>query len=439
MKSGLTLLAILSTVCAAAGAQVAPATTAPSGLPLSGTLSYDLRYTQMAQFYTGTLGNSLSSAVSGDLTYGSLSQTRPFQLTYGGGDLWDLYGTSGEAGVFQHLLATQGFIGHKWALNFSNDVSYYQMAPITGFSGIPGVGSLPSQPGLPSQPVLTISTRTVGETVTSDYTQNFRSGISLDLNGYYSILRYPDGNGLDDNSWEAGPRVTKRLNAENSIFALYSISRFSYPDNSVSLNTQSVQFGLTRIWNQRFTTSVSAGPEWTTMPGSVVPVLNSTVTPPVTTNIALPSSSWLGASVNASAAYTTRTTTFTLSYIQATSAGGGVLDAIGYQNEDIGGGVTWKHGRNLTLSGTGGYMRSTALISGIELQLGLVQPGSSIDAEFGAATATRQLGRYLNLSANYTIVDQSYGSTLPGNAINGLSQMISCSIGYSPKKKHFER
>ncbi len=439
MKPGFALLAILSTACAAAGAQVAPAITAPAELPLSGSLRYDLRYTEMAEFYSGSLGDSQTAALSGDVTYANASSARPFRLTYAGGDLWNLSGASGDAGVFQHLMASQGLVGRKWTFNLSDDVGYYQQAPTTGFSGTAGVGSLPSEPGQPSQPVLSVNTRNVSNGVSSNYTHSLGAATSLDINASYSILRYPDGNGLDDNAWEAGPRITRRLGARNSIFGLYSISSYSYPENDVSLKTQSAQFGYMRTWGPRFKTSVSAGPEWTTMPGTVVVLLDSSLSPPAYVGIKLPASTWTGLSVNASAVYSTRTTSFTASYIQATSAGGGVLQSIGSKNDDLNGGVSRQFGRDLTVSATGGYMRTKALISGIELELGLVQPGGVTDSEFGGMSATRRLGRYFSVFANYTAIDQSYSSALPGNAISGLSQVIGFGISYSPREKHFQR
>ena len=146
MKPSYTLLVMVFILGAAAQAQVAPATTGPAGFPVSGTLRYDLRYTQTAQFYGGPQGDSQSSIVSGDLAYANSSHKRPFALMYSGGDMWNITGGSGETGVFQHLSASQGIVGRKWTLNFSDNVGYMPQAPTTGFSGIPGVGDLPSQP-----------------------------------------------------------------------------------------------------------------------------------------------------------------------------------------------------------------------------------------------------------------------------------------------------
>ena len=56
MKICKLVLATLVAACAAAGAQVVPAISGPE-LPLSGTLRYDLRYGQIAQFYAGAEGD----------------------------------------------------------------------------------------------------------------------------------------------------------------------------------------------------------------------------------------------------------------------------------------------------------------------------------------------------------------------------------------------
>src|ERR1039458_4209331 len=140
MKSSYTLLAILFTVSAATRAQVVPAATGPTGLPVSGTLHYDLRYSQTAQFYGGTGGDVQRSVVSGEVAYANAKAGRPFALAYSGGDMWTISGVSAAGGVFQHLLASQGFLRRTWAFNLSDNVSYMPQAPTTGFSGIPCVG-----------------------------------------------------------------------------------------------------------------------------------------------------------------------------------------------------------------------------------------------------------------------------------------------------------
>jgi hypothetical protein len=84
-------------------------------------------------------------------------------------------------------------------------------------------------------------------------------------------------------------------------------------------------------------------------------------------------------------------------------------------------------------------MRTQALISGLALELGSAQPGGVTNGVYGGAAATRRLGRYITIFANYTATEQSSSSALPTNAISGLSQVIGFGIGYSPREMHLRK
>jgi hypothetical protein len=408
-------MAILFTINAAARAQVAPAATGPTGptgLPVSGSLHYDLRYTQTEQFYGGPQGDRQMSVVSGEVTYTNANTRRPFILTYSGGDMWTISGEEGGTGIYQHLMASQGFIGHSWAFNLNDNVSYMPQAPTTGFSGIPGVGNLPSSPDQPAQPILTLNTRSVNNMTGATFTHSLGHATSLGINGSYAILRFPDNNGLETNSLGVGAQITRRLNAQNSIFGQYAFSRFSYSGATITMGTQSAQFGYTRMWSRRLKTSVAAGPEW--VQGS--------------TGSNIPSSTDL--SVSANMTYDARSVTATLGYTQASSGGAGVITQVGVHNKNIYAGLARQQGRNLTLSVTGAYMRTEGLQQ---------QQAGATNGEYGGVSATQRWGRYLVVSASYTAIQQSSSSILPSTAISGLSQVVSFGLGYSPREIRFRK
>jgi hypothetical protein len=415
MKPKHVLMAILFTVSASTGAQVAPAARGPAssggplGLPVNGTLQYSLNYAQTAQFYGGTQGDSQTSGVNGEVAF-ITAKAHPFALTYSGGDMWTISGAGGGRGVYQHLSVSQGFVLHSWSFNLNDDVSYTPQAPTTGFSGIPGVGSLPGAPGAPTQPILTLNTRSVNNMTSVGFSHRLDHATSLGINGSYGILRFPDGNGLETNSMQAGPQITRRLNALNSITGQYSFSRSSYPGSTITMGIQSAMAGYQRTWNRRLNTSVSAGPEW--IQGSA--------------GSNIPSSTDL--TVNANLSYAAKSVTATLSYAQAASGGAGVTTQVGVKNKDINAALTRQQGKNLTLSATGAYMRTQ----------GLQQTGVT-NGMYGGVAASRRLGRYIVASANYTAIYQSTSSSLPVNAISGLSQVIGFSLGYSPREKRFKK
>jgi hypothetical protein len=319
--------------------------------------------------------------------------------------------------VYQHLLVSQGIIKRAWSFNISDDVSYMPQAPANGFSGIPGVGNLPGTPSVPSQTILTLNTRSVNNMVSPNFSRSLDHATSLSVSGSYETLRYPDGNGMEINSVSAGPQISRRLNALNSISGQYSYSHISYPAySSFTMGTQSAMFGYQRTWSRRLTTSVSAGPQWVQSSNSNLPSSVSRV--PASTNL----------SVNASASYQAGRTSATLSYFQGVNGGSGVSTQIGAHNQDLNASLSRPFGRNLSISATGAYMRTK----------GLNQAGVT-NGEYGGVAATRQLGRYISVFANYTAIQQSSSSVLTANAISGLSQVIGFGIGYSPREIHFRK
>ncbi len=416
MKLGLALMVILLNVCDASRAQVAPATTGPGWPTVSGTLSYGLSYTQMEQLYGGSLGDSLTSVLSGEITYANSNKKRPFSLSYSGGDTWTLVGIAGYTGIFQHLSVSQGIQGRKWALNLSNDVALMPEAPVSGFSGIPGIGTLPSQPGPPVQPVLTLNTSSIGNSTSASFSYSLDALTSLSSSASYGIIRFPDGGGLESDQLSLGPQITRRMNARNSLSAQYAFTRFTYPDYAISMSTHSMLFGFQRKWNARLSTSVSAGPQWVQASASA----------------GLPASTNL--SMNASASYGIKHGSVSVNFNRSTIGGSGALTQYGATNSDLGASFSRQMGRNLSLSAMAMYMRTDGLQSASAVQL-----AGQINSEDFQVSLSRKLGRYFNANANYSAINQSSSTSLPANAIAGLDQVISFGIGYSPRAIHFRK
>jgi hypothetical protein len=394
---------------AAARGQVVPEATGPGGPLVSGIVNYDVHYTQTAQLYGGPQGNLQRSVLSGDLRYSSPSENHPFNVTYTGGDMWTLSGYTTGNGVFQHMLVSQGFEGRDWGVNLSDDVSYLPQAPTGGFSGIPGIGSIPGLPEPPDQPILTLNTRSVHNIANANFEHNLNYASSLSMSGGYTILRFPDGEGLDSNSYDVAPQYTYRLNPLNSLTASYAFSQFGYPGSSFTMTTQATTFGLSRVWNRELKTTVSAGPEWT---GS-----SEAYVLPLTT----------GLRVSAQALYALRSTSANLTYTQSTTSGS-IGTLLATHNNDASVGLTRNFGRNFNLGFTGSYMRTQQLL----------QPGV-VNAQFGGVTATERIGEYITISGSYTAIHQLSSLALPTNAISGLSQVFSFSVGYSPRERHLKK
>jgi hypothetical protein len=228
-------------------------------------------------------------------------------------------------------------------------------------------------------------------------------------------MRFPDGNGLDTDSVQANAQITRRLDARNSISGQYVYAHSSFPEYAIlTMDTQSALFGYQRTWNRQLKTSVSVGPQW--VRGS-----DSLLVPP-STNLAM----------NASANYSVRSTTAVVSYFRGTSGGTGEASEVGTHNDDVSGGITQLYGRNLTVSATGAYMRTQGL--GVQSNQTVVT-----NTEFGGVSASRRLGRYFNVFANYTAIQQSSNYGLSANVVNGLSQVIGFGVAYSPRDINLKR
>jgi hypothetical protein len=445
-------MVILFMVSTAIRAQVAPAAKGPPGLPVSGTLRYDLHYAETTQFGSGQDGQQMS-IVSGDASYANISKRLPFSMQYGGGYGYAWAGPSSGGNVFQHLLLSQGMVGRKWNLMASDNVNYTFETPTTGFSGIPGTGEPIGGPGTtapPVQTILTVNTRTINNITTLAAGHRLDSSTSINLGGSVGQMRFIDNNGQNTDIWTTYAGVTRRLNARNSASAQYSFMRFNYGAYTSGIpsieqisysQVHSMQFSFVRQWNRHFMTSASAGPQWISSSNSAI----------------VPSSTILSA--NASAAYTFRAGTASLMYSHGTFGGSGYMLGVESDIAIAAFSRSFRIGKNLTIGVTGSYMRTSSLIAAEFEYACSIDNVNYIclvplnytpvtDATFGGVQATRKLSRYLNAFASYTAIDQSSNlqtsvpnTPLSSNAtiLNGLNQVISFGIGYSPREIHLRK
>jgi hypothetical protein len=194
MKPSHTVFAILFIASTAAKAQVVPAVTGPTGLPVSGTLNYGLRYSQTSQF-GGDQDGQLWGFASGDASYTNISQRLPFRMQFGGGFGWDWAHTSSARDFFEHLSLSQAIVGRAWSLTAGDNVSYSYQTPTTGFSGIPGTGEPIGGSGstsVPDQTILALNTRMLDNFATIGLQDRLNYAWSLDIGGSSLQLRFLD-------------------------------------------------------------------------------------------------------------------------------------------------------------------------------------------------------------------------------------------------------
>jgi hypothetical protein len=414
MKTTHTILAALLGMGVAAYGQVEPAATGPS-VPITGNLQFSAQYAQ-AEELSNENGNWDTSTVSADATYTNNKPRAPFAMQYAGGYTWTLQGLPYAQGVFQHLSLSQGGVWHKWNASVSDDVSYRPAAPTIGFSGVAGTGE-PVGGGTTSQTILTVNTHTVDNLLQGSVAHQVNYATTISVGGGSELLRYPNDDGVDTNTVLANAGVTRRLSARTSLLGSYVFSDFSYPNgtnlpsettttgSSTGFNflTNQALFGFKRQWTQKVSTFATAGPLWTESG-------NASAVPSIA-----------GLAVNAVASYEFRRINASVSYNRGINGGGGYLP--GAKVDAIYGTFSKDFGRNFNLGFTGAYMRTDAL-----------QGDTATNSRFGGAQASRRLGRFVNLFASYTAIDQISSSSLPYNTLNGFLQVFSGGIAYSPRE-----
>ena len=426
MKMTFKLLAFLFTVCAAVTAQVVPEATAGRGLPVSGFFHYDLRYSQTADFGS-SLGDWQTANVSADADYRNGKANLPFSLNYGGGYTWTLVGPSYSTGFFQHLLLSQGLVRRKWSVTLSDNVSYTPSAPTTGFSGVPGTGDIggsgsptpPTPPAPPDQTILTVNTHTLFNAANGEFQRTLNSATTMNVSGSSSLLRYPDGNGFDTDSWNVSAGFTRHLTKRNSLTGQYSFSQNSYPGFGETVKTNTVLATYERQWTRRLTTNAGAGPEWVSILNSTPATSSTTGGTPTTPG----SPNSIRVSGNAGVTYNMRFGSAGVNYSHGTNGGAGYT--FGAENDTASANFSREFNKNLTVGFTGSYMRTVGL-----------ETSGVTNGKFGGVQASRRMGRYFSAFANYTALVQSSSATLPANALSGLTQVFGFGIGYSPRETH---
>ncbi len=400
-------LVVAPLVCfATAHAQVPSSVTGPKALPFSGKVDYHLHFSQNAEFGS-SFGDWQTSTASATAEYMNTSRRLPFTLQYGGGYTWTLTGPDYSTGLFQHLYLSQEFSWGRWNALASDDASYRPQAPTTGFSGIPGIGETigVTSPAPPSgQSILTLHTHVVDNTAAGNIARTIGGVNTFSVGGSSYLLRYPDGNGIDTNSYTGNAALTHRLNARDALSGKYVFSQFSYPDANFRFDTHTGLLEFTRSWNRKLSTDLSAGPEWTSASGATLP-------------------SALRPSVAASLTYQFRPVSAFLSYHRATSGGGGYL--IGAKTDTASVTLSRDFGRSLSFGLNGSYMRTAGL-----------QNSGITSSKYGGVQIARKIGPQISFFANYTAIDQSTSSALPINTLHGLMQMASVGISYGSREVH---
>jgi hypothetical protein len=166
-------------------------------------------------------------------------------------------------------------------------------------------------------------------------------------------------------------------------------------------------------------------------------------------------------SLTASASYSLRNGAASVNYVHGTTGGAGYM--LGAKVDSVSGNYSRELGKNWSVGVTGSYSRSTALVAADTFGI-CYNPQTKkyyycvaslnytpvTNARIGGVQTTRKLGRYLNFFASYTAINQStnlhFNEQISGggttisysaneNILNGMYQVISFGIGYSPRER----
>lgn len=416
----LTAVAGISQVCA----QALPAATAPTpyegfALPsVGGTLRYSLSASESVIFgYNGQPGTGANAYtnVSGNLAYLSRSETHPFSAVYSGGYL---FGNSNEPSYpYQDLALSQAFHAKSWDFVVADAVDYLPQTPITGLSGIPGVGDL----GLPPVEVgpttgigiLTNYSSRVNNTVSGTASRKLTASTSVSGTGSYSIQRYTDDSPLaiNNDSVSGSGTLNHRIDALSSGGASYSYSTSSLTlgETTFGYETQSFTGNYSRQLSRQVSMNVSAGPQRVANSGA-------------TTLLSAPS--W-NVTASAGLSYAGQIYNSALTYARGVNNGNGVV--VGSRYDTVALNTARRLGRLWNIAGTVGYNRSSQLPNSTLL-------GFTSSGVVAGGQISWQVHPSVTTFASYTLQRQDFSGTTPAlNAFNGISQVASFGVTYSPR------
>jgi hypothetical protein len=430
LKISLAVLALAAVTATASFAQAAPASSmSPSigpGLPsIDGIFHYAL--TGSEQISTGYAGSGAlySTALSGDASFSSKSEVTPFSMVYAGGLLLgNQYGST--VSTFQSLALSQGLVRGAWNFGISDSISYLPNSPTTGLSGVPGVGDLGLQPiqGPSSGPaggILTNNAVSISNYLGGNVERRLSALTSISGNGSWMILRFPNGNGLDNTQISGLVGLNHRLDPRDTISGNVSYSTFSYGSGiDLTVQTRGVNGVFQRVLSRTLAMNVSVGPQWINSSNSALVPSRVTV------------------AADASLIYGGKSTNANLSYMRGTNGGSGVQP--GASSDSVTASVgrsygpDWVASLSASYTHTSGLLAPSALVGSPELNALLPYGGGSGNTVFGGAQVSRRLGESLSAFASYNLQHQSIGSTLASqNAFSGFTHTFGIGITFSPR------
>jgi hypothetical protein len=367
-----------------------------------GILRYTLNYSENAAIYTDRQDQHRSSA-SGTLHYENGSLRYPSGIYYLGGYTWALAGPSYATGTLQRFNILKGVRGRSWSLDFEDHVNYSPRTTSASFLGIQDAGSTEPPPS-----VFSPNTHSVDNMTSATLMFHLDYATTATFGGSYTMLRFPTLPGLETNDSSANTQLSRRLSYRTSLLSTYSYMHYHYLENSFTSQVQVAQFGFDRKWTHRFSTSLTAGPQWISSTSQAI----------------VPDATRL--SVQFSGDCVLRQGYANISFQRSTNDGQGYMMGSAFDALSLA--YLRRFGRSYTVRTTTNFQRTTSL----------KVHAFSYDSIYGVAGLTRQVGRFTSVFVTYTGMYQSSNLIFAPHSLNDSMQQVSFGVSFTPREVHFK-
>jgi hypothetical protein len=270
--------------------------------------------------------------------------------------------------------------------------------------------------------VLTNNATNVSNTLSGSVVRRLTPLTSLNGTGAWSILRFPNGIGLESSQVMGEVGLSHQLDLRDTVSGNATYSVFSYGSGiDLSIESRGLNAVYSRILSRTLSMSASAGPAWISSSNSAL----------------VPSSVILDANVNLS--YTRKVLTAALSYARGVNAGSGVQP--GALSDTVTAVLGRSYGRDWMASLNADYTRTSGLLQAGALAQAppsvgfpLLYASGNSDTVYGGAQVTRRLSNALSAYASYNLQHQSIDNSLAAqNAFSGFSHTFGIGISFSPR------
>ncbi|MBZ5515336.1 MAG: hypothetical protein LAN62_10970 [Acidobacteriia bacterium] len=345
----------------------------------------------------GETGTELEGSVTGRLAVQHVSRTRQFTMDYMGGGMF--YARESSLNATMHAIGlSQTFTGRRWALMLGDRASYLPESPFgfggfgsldTGLSGVGGafgmnLGSLSPAFSMGQTLVSGRGYRISNVTLAQiQYNTSARSTITAAAS--YGLLRFEESGLIDSDHRIFTLGYDRNLNRRDSVGVTYGVSMFRFRGLPQAFDDHFVQISYGHRITGRLGFELAGGPE--------IDKFKSSLTD---------SSLRYYWNLHSALRYRWPRSDMALTYSRYTTSGSGLL--LGAQTDEI----RFSASRRFTRSWSGSF--SPGLSRNAQLE---ETTSSSVhyNTYYVGGGLQRSLGRYTDVSLNYTFQGQMNKST----------------------------